>query len=229
MIATERQASVIAVLSPMAKRYLLPYRGLLLGGVLGGLVAAAAAGFGLPTMIQHVFPVVFGTAEAPPAITAWLSAHFSSEQIPLVTLWLAALFIPLLMMLRGLSTYFNGYLLNKAAMRGLRDLRRRGLPAAGYKPLACGDRGDARAMQAASDPSLPLDVINPIYLRAATAPYVAAQLENRRISPAELAEGYRRICGAGSPVRVEGAGGWEVPIAPGYSIADFAAELGLQR
>ncbi|MGN0865249.1 MAG: ABC transporter ATP-binding protein [Akkermansia sp.] len=123
MIATERQASVIAVLSPMAKRYLLPYRGLLLGGVLGGLVAAAAAGFGLPTMIQHVFPVVFGTAEAPPAIAAWLSAHFTPEQIPLVTLWLAALFIPLLMMLRGLSTYFNGYLLNKAAMRGLRDLR----------------------------------------------------------------------------------------------------------
>ncbi|MGN0828624.1 MAG: dethiobiotin synthase [Akkermansia sp.] len=109
----------------------------------------------------------------------------------------------------------------------LRDLRRRGLPAVGYKPLACGDRGDARAMQAASDPSLPLDVINPIYLRAATAPYVAAQLENRRISPAELVAGYRRICGAGSPVLVEGAGGWEVPIAPGYSIADFAAELGL--
>ncbi|MGN0837037.1 MAG: ABC transporter transmembrane domain-containing protein, partial [Akkermansia sp.] len=123
MIATERQASAYAVLSPMAKRYLLPYRGLLLGGVLGGIVAAAAAGFGLPTMIQYVFPVVFDTAEAPPAVTAWLSARFSAEQLPLVTLWLAALFIPLLMMLRGLSTYFNGYLLNKAAMRGLRDLR----------------------------------------------------------------------------------------------------------
>lgn len=109
----------------------------------------------------------------------------------------------------------------------LRDLRRRGIPAVGYKAMACGDRGDARAMQAATDPSLPLDVINPLYLRAATAPYVAAMLENRPITPEELVQGYRAAEQYGSPVLAEGAGGWEVPIAPGFSMSDFAQALGL--
>ena len=30
-----------------------------------------------------------------------------------------------------------------------------------------------------------------------------------------------------APVLVEGVGGWEVPIAPGYNVADLAADLGL--
>ena len=65
----------------------------------------------------------------------------------------------------------------------LRDLRRRCLPAMGYKAIACGDRGDARAMRDATDPSVSLELINPLYLRAATSPYIAATLENRTISP----------------------------------------------
>ena len=62
----------------------------------------------------------------------------------------------------------------------LRDLRRRGVKAAGFKPVACGDRGDARAMrEAMGEPTLGLDLLNPVYLRAATAPAVAAELESR--------------------------------------------------
>lgn len=110
----------------------------------------------------------------------------------------------------------------------LRDLRRHGIPAVGYKPMACGDRGDARAMQAATDPTLPLELINPIYLKAATAPYVAAMLENRTLTLAELREGYDALAAATEgPVLVEGAGGWEVPIAPGFTMADFAQALAL--
>lgn len=110
----------------------------------------------------------------------------------------------------------------------LRDLRRRGLPAMGYKPMACGDRGDARAMQAACDPNVDINAINPIYLRAATAPYIAAELENCTLTLTELVAGYENLCKAGyGPILVEGAGGWEVPIAPGITMADFAAALGL--
>ena len=110
----------------------------------------------------------------------------------------------------------------------LRDLRRRGLPAMGYKPMACGDRGDARAMLAATDPQTDINAVNPIYLRAATAPYIAAELEGRTLTPTELAAGYKRLRETGcGPILVEGAGGWEVPIAPGFSMSDFAAELGL--
>ena len=110
----------------------------------------------------------------------------------------------------------------------LRDLRRRGLPAAGYKPMACGDRGDARAMLAAGDPQADINAVNPIYLRAATAPYIAAELEQRTLTMEELLAGYRRLAEQGyGPILVEGAGGWEVPIAPGITMADFAVALGL--
>lgn len=109
----------------------------------------------------------------------------------------------------------------------LRDLRRRGIKAVGYKAMACGDRGDARAMMAATDPTLPADVVNPVYLRAATAPYVAAMLENRTLTLDELVQGYDALSEYGSPVLAEGAGGWEVPIAPGITMADFAVALGL--
>lgn len=109
----------------------------------------------------------------------------------------------------------------------LRDLRRRGIPAMGYKPMACGDRSDARAMRDATDPSVSLELINPLYLRAATAPYIAATLENKTISLGTLIEGYERVAAAYGPVLVEGAGGWEVPIAPGVTMADFAVALGL--
>lgn len=110
----------------------------------------------------------------------------------------------------------------------LRDLRRRGFQAMGYKPMACGDRADARAMRDATDPGMSLELINPLYLRAATAPYVAAQLQNMEISLESLLKGYRELRSAGfSPILVEGAGGWEVPIAPGLSMSDFAVALGL--
>lgn len=109
----------------------------------------------------------------------------------------------------------------------LRDLRRRGMAAVGYKAMACGDRGDARAMLAATDPTLPVDVVNPVYLRAATAPYVAAMLENRTLTLDELVRGFEAAAVLGTPVLAEGAGGWEVPIAPGVTMADFAAVLQL--
>lgn len=110
----------------------------------------------------------------------------------------------------------------------LRDLRARGLSPMGYKPLACGDRSDPRAMrEAAGEPTLSLDTINPIYLRAATAPYIAAELEQRPLSLEELVNGYRQLAGRFSPVLVEGAGGWQAPIAPGITMADLARALGL--
>ena len=110
----------------------------------------------------------------------------------------------------------------------LRDLRRRGMKAAGFKPVACGDRGDARAMrEAMGEPTLGLDLLNPVYLRAATAPAVAAELESRELSVHEWVEGYKRVSGLYESVLVEGAGGWETPLATGKTIADLAQQLAL--
>lgn len=110
----------------------------------------------------------------------------------------------------------------------LRDLRARGLHPMGYKPLACGDRSDPRAMrEAIGDASLSLELINPIYLRTPAAPYIAAEMEQRPVRIEELTTCFQQISANYSPVLVEGAGGWEAPLAPGLTMADLAAALGL--
>jgi dethiobiotin synthetase len=106
------------------------------------------------------------------------------------------------------------------------SLRAAGIDAVGYKPVASGDRGDAALLAEASG-GLTLDEVNPVFLQTPVAPYVAGLLENRTIDPAELISGYRRLAEAHRSVLVEGAGGWEVPIAPGCRIADLAEMLAL--
>jgi dethiobiotin synthetase len=108
----------------------------------------------------------------------------------------------------------------------LEGLRGRGIDAVGYKPVACGDRDDARMLAEASG-GLAEDEVNPVYLNTPVAPYVAGLLENRSVDPAELTAGYRKLAAAHSLVVVEGAGGWEVPLAPNYRISDLALALGL--
>jgi dethiobiotin synthetase len=108
----------------------------------------------------------------------------------------------------------------------LQALREEGQDAVGYKPVACGDRDDAVILSAASG-DLDLDVVNPVYLRTPVAPYVAGLLENRSVDPAELIAGYHHLAAKHRMVLVEGAGGWEVPIAANYRISDLAAALKL--
>ena len=105
-------------------------------------------------------------------------------------------------------------------------LRRRGIDAVGYKPVACGDREDGQIFAAASG-GLALDEVNPVYLQSPVAPYVASLLENRSVDPAALVDGYQRLAARHEMIIVEGAGGWEVPVAANFRIADLAVQLGL--
>lgn len=108
----------------------------------------------------------------------------------------------------------------------LEALRSEGIEAVGYKPVCSGDRGDAELLAGISG-GLEIDRINPLHFNTAVAPYVAAMLENRTIEPAGLVTGFKELAAAHATVVVEGAGGWEVPLAPGYRISDLAADLGL--
>lgn len=108
----------------------------------------------------------------------------------------------------------------------LEGLRKAGIDAVGYKPVACGDREDAQILAEASG-GLSLDAVNPVYMKSALAPYVAGLLENRSVASAELIAGYQKLAAEHPLVVVEGAGGWEVPIAPNYRISDLAADLAL--
>ncbi len=112
-----------ATFKPILKRYMRPQAGLIIGGIISGMLAGAAAGFGFPVLSQHVFPVVFGSSDAPEIVQAWLAAHIAPENRDSFVLWAAALLIPLLMIVRGLATYANAYLLTRAGMNALSDLR----------------------------------------------------------------------------------------------------------
>lgn len=108
----------------------------------------------------------------------------------------------------------------------LESLRAEGIDAVGYKPISCGDRDDAAILAEVSG-NLPLETVNPVHLKSALAPYVAAMLENHPVNPAELTGGFHQLANRHATVIVEGAGGWEVPIAPAYRVSDLAADLGL--
>ncbi len=108
----------------------------------------------------------------------------------------------------------------------LETLRREGVDAVGYKPVACGDRDDATFLAAASD-GADIDEVNPVHFKTPVAPYVACMLENRTLEPAALLAGFHHLAAKHAKVLVEGAGGWEVPLAPGYCISDLAADLKL--
>lgn len=105
-------------------------------------------------------------------------------------------------------------------------LRRAGVDAVGYKPVACGDREDAVVLAEASG-GLSLDDVNPVYMASAVSPYVAGLLENRTVEMEHLVEGYERLAAAHDVVILEGAGGWEVPLAPQLRMSDLAQKLGL--
>ena len=108
----------------------------------------------------------------------------------------------------------------------LEELRRQDIDAVGYKPVSCGDRDDATRLASASG-GLPIEEINPLHLKTAVAPLVAGMLENHPVDPQILIDGYHRLAAEHTQVLVEGAGGWEVPIAPNFRVSDLAKALNL--
>ncbi|MGB6223571.1 dethiobiotin synthase [Haloferula sp.] len=105
-------------------------------------------------------------------------------------------------------------------------LRAEGLNAAGYKPVCCGDRDDPMILAEASG-GLDIDEVNPLWLKAAVAPKVAAMLGNVNIDVGSMIVAARHFQKQHDLTVVEGAGGWRVPLAEGYDMADFARDLTL--
>lgn len=122
-MSSPENKSMWKAFQPMLRRYMKPQAGLIASGIFFGAVAAAAAGFGLPFMIQHVFPMVFGESEIPAALQQWILVYVPEGYRADAVLWIAALIIPFVMALRGVATYLNAFLLTKAGMRALSALR----------------------------------------------------------------------------------------------------------
>ena len=70
------------------------------GGLLCGVVYGVSSGFGLPYMVDQIFPKIFPNDDL-------VKKELSSYQLALYVAWLPAVFL-----IRGLSGYFNSYLIN---------------------------------------------------------------------------------------------------------------------
>jgi subfamily B ATP-binding cassette protein MsbA len=101
--------------------YLKPVLWHLVGGLLCGLVFAAASGFGLPYMVKTVFPRIF--TQGAPVLSNW--------EIAKIALWLPAVFT-----LRGVAGYLNTYLIQYCGTRILEQLRQDYFSKLQFLPLA---------------------------------------------------------------------------------------------
>ncbi len=122
-MSDKKKASLYVQARPLVLKYLPPYKSCVVWGILFGVLAAAASGFGLPVIVQKVCPVVFGETPAPEWFTQFLSRFVEPENMGTVTLIGAACIIPIVMAVRGLATYFNSYLLTRVGVGLLRGLR----------------------------------------------------------------------------------------------------------
>lgn len=112
------------------------------------------------------------------------------------------------------------------ATRLIRALRRAGLNTVGFKPICCGSREDAEALHAAADGAIGLEEVNPVWLRVAAAPYVAAMTEDHAVDFGAIRETFARLRAAHASIIIEGVGGWRVPITRELFVSDLAAEFG---
>lgn len=109
-------------------------------------------------------------------------------------------------------------------------LRQIGVKGIGFKPAETGvspaEISDSEVLAVASGSASPL--VTPLLrLPEALAPAVAADRAGVAFDPAQAVERVRALRASGHTVVVEGAGGLLVPLAWGYTMADFAAEVGL--
>ena len=90
--------------------YLKPYWLSFTGALLFGALYGATSGFGLPYMIDQIFPKIFPTKVDSPAL--------SSLQIFAYVAW-----FPVVFLVRGVSGYLNSYLINFCGMKVLERIR----------------------------------------------------------------------------------------------------------
>jgi dethiobiotin synthetase len=107
------------------------------------------------------------------------------------------------------------------------SLRKAGWDTVAMKPVSCGEPGDTIALRAAADHELSTGEVTPVSYRAPLAPIEAARLEGRTFDPSAVTSVFHRLKASRKSLLVEGVGGWLVPLAPGYSSADLAGEIGL--
>ena len=111
-----------------------------------------------------------------------------------------------------------------------------GLSTVAVKPVAAGceetknglHNDDALALSLHSGTKLSYDLVNPVALKEAIAPHIAAQKMAVTLSNKQLRKACLKVIALGHDLTViEGAGGWLVPINDTETLADLPTSLGL--
>ena len=120
----------------------------------------------------------------------------------------------------------------RASVALLHALRARHPRCVGMKPVAAGtgasgENDDVLALRAASNVAVPAALDNPVLLRDAMSPHIAAARVGRRIEIDPIVAAYQALAQRADAVVVEGAGGFLVPLSAARGGADLAGALGL--
>lgn len=107
----------------------------------------------------------------------------------------------------------------------VKALRAKGIDAVGWKPMCCGEREDAYALEDASDGRLSIEEVNPVWFRTPIAPFPASELEGGAVDLASLVTTGHELAAQHEVVVCEGVGGWEVPLTAQDNFSDFAKKL----
>ncbi|MBU3666101.1 MAG: dethiobiotin synthase [Chthoniobacterales bacterium] len=108
----------------------------------------------------------------------------------------------------------------------VRAAREAGIDAVGAKPFCCGPRDDAEILAAASGNTEPLDALNPVWFQTPAAPMACELLGEKPSDYGSVVPAMRELAARHGQIFCEGAGGWLVPLRKGFTMADFAVELG---
>ncbi len=126
------------------------------------------------------------------------------------------------------KTLVSATLLHQAGIKGLTT--------AALKPVAAGcamtEEGlcneDALRLKAHMTANMSYEQVNPIAFKPAIAPHIAAAQVNQRLTSRQLVAACKPVLESDYEFTVvEGAGGWQVPLNPHETLADFVTALQL--
>ncbi len=170
-------------------------KGTFIGGLVAGLIYGVTSGFGLPTMAEKVFPLLFQDKENLRKVPQWLldftehQLHGSTELLTLIV----CCFIPAMFLLRAVSGFLNTYLINKTGYAVLERIRVRAfeklqrLPMSYYHAQQSGDllsrlTYDAEVVRTAIASSSNDLIKQPATLIAAVSYLIAQSLQKNNLA-----------------------------------------------
>lgn len=93
-------------------------------GLIFGVIFSLSSGFGLPFIAEIVIPILFGNVEGAPAWLRYIVETFFANDVGGGFLILCSLAIPLMILIRTVSGWANGYFMNYAGISVVQDLQK---------------------------------------------------------------------------------------------------------